>query len=242
VFDFKITRPKGAVRLRPASKSSQRQRGAAAAAAAAAAAVGQQGEQQQGFVTQFCVDASSCLDGNPLAHMLDYRALAADWPRGMFDDERSLNEPNAVLLPVSDNTTGKVYVAVVALRDIIVASGEDVSIDYELQYWRNRRSLEQMLQASWVLVGWGLSCPGYAQSATLKAAVRASTVVEHSCTTHAAGPNLTQICGLLCSLNYALLPMASHCMFDHITAVPVPPARLPGWRLRGGVLMRTRGS
>jgi hypothetical protein len=82
--------------------------------------------------------------------MLDYRALAADWPRGMFDEQRSVQGgPNAALLPISNNTTGKVYVAVVALRDITVVSGEDVCIDYQLPYWRNRRNLERMLQASW---------------------------------------------------------------------------------------------
>jgi hypothetical protein len=120
-------------------------------AAAAAAAAGQEGEQQQReFVDTFVVDASTCQDGNPLAHMLCCRALAADWPRGMFDEQRSV-EPNAVLLPVSDNTTGKVYVAVVALRNITVASGEDICIDYGLAYWNSRRDMERMLQASWVL-------------------------------------------------------------------------------------------
>jgi hypothetical protein len=120
----------------------------AAAAAAAAAAAGQQVQQQEGFVRSFVVDSSSCQDGNPLAQLLCHRALAANWPCGMFDEKRSVEGgPNAVLLPVSDNTTGKVYVAVVALRDITVASGEDICVDYGLQYWRNRRSLDRMLQA-----------------------------------------------------------------------------------------------
>jgi SET domain-containing protein len=68
----------------------------------------------------------------------------------LFDQQRGV-KPNAALLPVSDNTTGKVYVAVVALRDIAVASGEDICIDYGLAYWRSRRDMERMLQASWVL-------------------------------------------------------------------------------------------
>jgi hypothetical protein len=72
----------------------------------------------------------------------------------MFDEQRSVQKgPNAVLLPVSDNTTGKVYVAVVALPNITVASGEDVCIDYGLPYWRSRRSLARMLQVNWVLTG-----------------------------------------------------------------------------------------
>ena len=162
IHDFPIICPEGAIRVTPSSDSSRGQQGAVAAAqsagqqgaAAAAAAAVQQGaaataQQQEGFVQSFVVDSSSCQGGNPLAHLLCYRALAADWPCGMFDEQCSVQGgPNAVLLPVSDNTTGKVYVAVVALRGITVASGEDVCIDYGLPYWRSRRSLDRMLQAS----------------------------------------------------------------------------------------------
>jgi SET domain-containing protein len=67
----------------------------------------------------------------------------------MFDQQRAVQEgPNAALVPVSDNSTGKVYVAVVALRSITAASQEDICIDYGPTYWRNRRSLDKMLQAS----------------------------------------------------------------------------------------------
>jgi hypothetical protein len=44
--------------------------------AAAAAAAGHSQQQQEDLVQTFVVDASSCQVGNPLAHMLDYRALA----------------------------------------------------------------------------------------------------------------------------------------------------------------------
>ena len=141
--------------MQPGSDPLQPMEGAAAPPPPAAAA-GQEGEQQESaFVETYVVDAGPCLNGNPLAHMLCCRGLAADWPVGLFDQqpaERGV-KPNAALLPVSDNTTGKVYVAVVALGDITVAAGEpeDICIDYGLAYWHSRRDMERMLQASWVL-------------------------------------------------------------------------------------------
>jgi SET domain-containing protein len=40
---------------------------------------------------------------------------------------------NAMLLPFSDNSSGKVYCAVIALRDI--AAQEEVCLDYGNAYW-----------------------------------------------------------------------------------------------------------
>ena len=63
----------------------------------------------------FVVDASCCLEGNPLAHMLDYRALRADFS---VNPRKRGGRVNAAFVPFSDNRTGQLYVTVVALADI----------------------------------------------------------------------------------------------------------------------------
>jgi hypothetical protein len=61
--------------------------------------------------------------------------------------------PNAALLPFSDNDSGKVYVAVVALRDITAGSGEDICIDYGESYWEVVREQDSCNQIAELKVG-----------------------------------------------------------------------------------------
>jgi SET domain-containing protein len=51
---------------------------------------------------------------------------------------------NAMLLPFSDNSSGKVYCGVVALRD--VQPGEELCIDYGVAYWQVRLKQQQQQQ------------------------------------------------------------------------------------------------
>jgi hypothetical protein len=120
-------------------------------------------------VTNFLVDASCCLEGNPLAQTLDYRAFKDGWQvdgdsssgesssrDGSSGDsssdedgveEDSSSKANAMLLPFSDNDTGRVYVAVLTLRDVTVAAGEDMCIDYgDENYWNVKRDHAEYLQ------------------------------------------------------------------------------------------------
>jgi hypothetical protein len=83
-----------------------------------------------------------CLEGNPMAHVLDCRAFSEGW---QVDKQRS-SKPNAMLLPFSDNSTGRVYVAVVALQDITVASREDICFNYGDAYWSDKADHESYLQ------------------------------------------------------------------------------------------------
>uniref|UniRef100_A0A383VBQ7 Vacuolar protein 8 n=1 Tax=Tetradesmus obliquus TaxID=3088 RepID=A0A383VBQ7_TETOB len=69
------------------------------------------------------VVAAGFLNGNPLAQVLDYRQL------GPYCQVLGpgAGSPNAALLPVSHNRTGKVYLAVVAVCDI--TAGTEVTFD-----------------------------------------------------------------------------------------------------------------
>jgi hypothetical protein len=129
-YSFAVAPPKGAERqpVQPGSSSSS------------SSSDNQSGCQQQQQTRRFLIDATCCLEGNPLAHMLDYRAFARDSSSGRLalplTEQHSSSiagGPNALLLPLSDNSSGKVYCAVVALRGI--AAGEEVCIDYGADYW-----------------------------------------------------------------------------------------------------------
>jgi hypothetical protein len=129
-FDFAVKAPAGAERQ--PLQGSGRSRGSSSGSGR-----GRDSGQQQ--TSHFLIDATCCLEGNPLAHMLDYRAFARD-PSGQLaqqfaeDAGRSVaGSGNAMLLPFSDNSSGKVYCAVIALR--CIAAGEQVCIDYGAAYW-----------------------------------------------------------------------------------------------------------
>lgn len=93
------------------------------------------------WVDAITVDASQCLEGNPLAHLLDGRAFKQG-PGWRVDKKRS-EKPNATLLPFCDNTTGRVYVVVLTLRAISVS--EDVCIDYGEAYWDDKRDHDRFV-------------------------------------------------------------------------------------------------
>jgi hypothetical protein len=104
----------------------------------------QQRQQQQQQTKHFLIDATCCLEGNSLAHMLDYQAFDRDSRSGRLAvplaEQHSSNVPdgpNAMQLPLSDNSSGRVYCAVMALRGI--AANEEVCIDYGGAYWEVSR-------------------------------------------------------------------------------------------------------
>jgi hypothetical protein len=90
------------------------------------------------------VDASCCRVGNPLAEMLDCRRISSDgsWQPGI--------KRSAALLGFSDNTTGKLFVAVIATSAI--ASGAEVCVDYGEGYWRETEAMEGTLRVARGLV------------------------------------------------------------------------------------------
>jgi hypothetical protein len=137
-YSFEITAPQGA--SRQAVRSSTGSSGGEGANHCSGDENTTSQQQQQQQTKRFLIDATCCLEGNPLAHMLDYREFARDRSSGRL--ALPLTEqhgssvawgPNALLLPLSDNSSGKVYCAVIALRSI--AAGEEVCIDYGKAYW-----------------------------------------------------------------------------------------------------------
>jgi hypothetical protein len=111
----------------------------------------QQQQQQQQQMKRYLIDATCCLEGNPLAHMLDHRAFVRDSSSGRLAiplrEQRSRSVPggaNAMLLPLSDNSSGRVYCAVVALPRC--AADEEVCIDYGDAYWE----VSRVAFVSWV--------------------------------------------------------------------------------------------
>lgn len=98
-------------------------------------------QQQRGGKDELelLVDAANCLEGNPLAQLLDYRQFAAGWQ--LLNNAGNRQGPNVMFFPFSFNSTGKVYVAVVALRDI--AAGQELLIDYGPEYWAGHVALQQ---------------------------------------------------------------------------------------------------
>ena len=90
------------------------------------------------------MDASCCLEGNPLAELLHYKALTKDY-RAKHNGNYA--KCNACLVSFTDTTTGEVFVAVIALRDIAV--DEEISIDYGTSsYWSAKRTEDQQLRAA----------------------------------------------------------------------------------------------
>jgi hypothetical protein len=89
---------------------------------------------------QFIIDATCCLEDNPLPHMLDYRAFQRDGAGKLRhplaeDVGRSFaGGANCMLLPLSDNESGKVYCAVMALR--VIQAGQELCTDYGAAYWQ----------------------------------------------------------------------------------------------------------
>ena len=101
-------------------------------------------KSDQGEPDRLTVDASCCLEGNPLVELLHYKALTKDY-RTKHNGNHAKH--NACLVAFSDNTTGKVFVAVIALRDIAV--DEEIAIDYGASsYWSAKRTEDQQLGAA----------------------------------------------------------------------------------------------
>jgi hypothetical protein len=117
-YTFAVKAPVGAERQPMHSSSSSNNTNTTGADDSNTPGPKQQQQQQQ--TTHFLIDATCCLEGNPLAHMLDYRAFERDSSSGRLAiplaEQRSSSVaggPNAMLLPLSDNS-GKVYCAVMA--------------------------------------------------------------------------------------------------------------------------------
>jgi hypothetical protein len=120
--DFSVAAPAGTRRQLPSEYSSS----------------SSSGHQE---VSDFVIDATCCLQSNPLAHLLDYRAVQLDsgrlaYPLKFSQRHSVADGPNAMLVPLSDNNTGKVYCAVIALQDF--QPGEELCIDYGVACWQVR--------------------------------------------------------------------------------------------------------